>query len=195
MSLSFYPFPSFFWILSQLIATEAKGYRKGALPGKMDSVTVWFPKWVTGCQRELLSSGVFPNSWKYKISSSGKVKEKNSSQPVCKCRKINFFYSVFFAKVPGKGEERKDFYREPNFWTTAVLSFQVPLLFTPHCRDPSSGERAISRQCTAAFTHCSPYGRVLLHRWNSPGIQTVMLIWCYFISTKLVRRTRGSAAA
>lgn len=26
-----------------------------------------------------------------------------------------FFYSVFFAEVAGKGEERKDFHGEPSF--------------------------------------------------------------------------------
>lgn len=65
---------------------------------------------------------------------------------------LHFFYSVLFAKVPGKGEEKKDFHRKPNFWATAVLPSQVPLVFTPHCRDPSCDGRAVSRQCTAAFT-------------------------------------------
>lgn len=68
----------------------------------------------------------------------------------------HFFYSVFFAKIPGKDEVRKGFHGEPNFWATAVLPSRVPLFFTPHCRDPSSDGRAVSRHCTAAFTCCLP---------------------------------------
>lgn len=202
MSLFFYPFPSFFWILSQSIATEAKtrGDRKDALPGdeQCQYVVSQVSYWLSERNFSSCLLVFFQIAENIKSQVLGKWKKKTVPSLFANVEKYiipHFFYSLFFAKVPEKGEGRKDFHREPNFWATAVLPSQVPLFFTPRCRDPSSDGRAVSRQCTAAFTYYSPYGRFLLHRWNSPGIQTVKLTWCYLVSTKLVQRTRDSAAA
>lgn len=114
-------------------------------PGKMNAISMLFPKWVTA----LLSEENFPshllgvfNSQNYKISIPGKNNKKifPTSHPVWKYTKIHspmFLLMKIFSKVkaPGKGE-RKDLPREPNFWATAFFPFQVHLFFTPHCREP-----------------------------------------------------------
>lgn len=107
---------------------------------------------------------------------------KNISQPVWKYRKIHcptFPLLNIFSKIkaPGKGEEGKDFCKEP-----------VHLFFTPRCREPSSDGRAVSVGCTAASTYYTPYGRFLLLRWNSVGVQPVKLTCCYLAGTKLVQK-------
>lgn len=149
----------------------------------MNSINMLFPKWLC-CQKRTFPL-IFCGVLIAKIIKSqvlGKGKNFIQAAPrvfenTAKIHSPTFLISNILSKVkaPGKGEERKDFLREPKYLSHCILSFTNSSLH-PSLLGTQLLWKSCFRRVHSCFTYYTPYGRFFLRRWNSTGIRTVELV-------------------